>query len=313
MARSGTPSPLSWPPRILGAGGLLLVALVLARPAAAAPVILLEGKFAQYREAAAAAHRHIPDALEVDLQDADASEKLEKASLVVAVGQRALARAREQTGVPVVFCMVIGAARAALAENVTGVPVEPDPASVFRHIKAVVPAVRRLGLIYNPKSAELWAPEALRAASAHGLSLVTREVPSPAGVKDALDEIAGKIDALWLPADPKLYTKDLFAFLLGFCAERRLPLFGFLESFTEAGALASISPDYADVGERAGKLAAGLLARPPTKRLPGPGPVFAPGNLSVNLNTATVLGIDIPPEAITHAKKTFAEPAGSHP
>lgn len=302
MARSGTLSPL-----------LLLLALLLARPAvAAAPVILLEGRFPQYREAAAAAHRQLPDAQEVELQDPDVSEKLEKASLVVAVGQKALARAREEASVPVVFCMVIGASRAALADHITGVPVEPDPVSVLRSIKAVVPAIRRLGVIYNPKSSELWVPEAQRAAAANGLALVTREVLSPAEVRDALDGL-GKIDALWLPADPKLYNKDLFAFLLSFCAERKLPLFGFLESFTEAGALASISPDYADVGERAGKLAAGLLARPLGKRLPVPGPVFAPGNLSLNLRTATVLGIDIPPEAITHAKRTFPEPAGSPP
>lgn len=302
MARSGTLSPL-----------LLLLALLLARPAIAAPVILLEGRFPQYREAAAAARRQLPDAQEVDLQDADASEKLEKASLVVAVGQKALARAREEVSVPVVFCMVIGASRAALADNITGVPVEPDPASVLRSIKAVVPSVRRLGVIYNPKTSELWAPEAQRSAAANGLSLVTGEVLSAAEVRDALGGLAGKIDALWLPADPKLYNKDLFAFLLGFCAERKLPLFGFLESFTEAGALASISPDYADVGERAGRLAAGLLARPFSKRLPVPGPVFAPGNLSLNLRTAAVLGIDVPPEAITHAKRTFPEPAGSSP
>lgn len=302
MARSGTLSPL-----------LLVLAVGLARPAAAAPVILLEGRFPQYREAAAAAHRQLPDAQEVELQDPDVSEKLEKASLVVAVGQKALARAREQSSVPVVFCMVIGASRAALADNVTGVPVEPDPVSVLRNIKAVVPAIRRLGVIYNPKSSELWVPEAQRSATANGLALVTREVLSPAEVRDALASLAGKIDALWLPADPKLYNKDLFAFLLSFCAERKLPLFGFLESFTEAGALASISPDYADDGERAGKLAAGLLARPLGKRLPVPGPVFAPGNLSLNLRTATVLGIDIPPEAITHAKRTFPEPAGSTP
>ena len=83
------------------------------------------------------------------------------------------------------------------------------------------------------------------------------------------------------------------------------PLIGFLDSLTQAGALASISPNYNDNGARAGKLAAEILARPDGRRIPVPPPVFAPGNLTLNLQTAKALGVTVSDKSIGAATQVI--------
>ena len=291
---------MRWP-----APALALCALIALPARAGVPVILVEGKVPQYREAAAAARKQLDSATEVDPGDAGAAAKLADASLVVAVGHKAFAVARSKAvGTPVVFCMVLGASHGTLSTTVTGVPLESDPQVVLSQIKAIAGA-KRVGVVYNPQASEVLLEEAQRVAAGVGVTLVGKPVGAASDVTEAVKAMASSIDALWLPPDPKLFSKELFGFLLSFSAERKLPLFGFLDSFTQAGALASISPDYADIGDRAGRLAAEILARPEGRRIPVPGPVFAPGNLTINSKTAQALGITISPKALAAAKQVF--------
>ncbi len=283
-----------------------LILFVSSAVAAPPPIVLVEGRVAQYREAAAAAKKHLPGAEELEVDAPDAGQKLAEAPLIVPVGQRALALAREKApNTPVVFCMVLGVTRASLAPNVTGVPLESDPAALLNHVRAIAPAAKRIGLVFNPSTSELLFSEASKAAGALGLTLVAKPVSTAADVRDAVSSMASSIDLLWLPADPRLFPKELVSFLLSFAAERTMPLVGFLDKLTEGGALASVSPDYTEIGERTGKLAAEILAKPEGKRVPLPPPVFAPGHLSLNLKTAKTLGIDISAKARERAKTLY--------
>jgi len=195
--------------------------------------------------------------------------------------------------------------RSTLAPQITGVPLESDPVLGLKRLARVAPDAKRVGVIVNPEANELWLSETQRAAGPLGLKLVVKTVLSPSEVKGALNSLAGQVDALWLPPDPRLFSKEVFAFLLGFSSERRLPLFGFLDSFTQAGALASVSADYTDIGNRAGKLATQILAQGEGRRIPVPQPVFAPGNLTLNLKTASALGIQLSPQTVAEASQVF--------
>lgn len=282
-----------------------LAVLAAVEASAAQPVILVEGKVAQYRIAAFAAQRFLPGALEVDPGAANAGAKLATASVILAVGQRSFGVAREKApGTPTVFCMLLGAKPAMLAGNVTGVPLESDPRSLLTRLQALHPGARRVGVVYNPDASELLILEAQRAATALGIKLLAQPVKEASGVKDAVAKMVGSIDILWLPPDPRLFSRELFAYLLSFSAERRLPLVGFLESFTQAGALASVSADYQDIGERAGRLAAEAASRGSVQRPPS-GVVFSPGVLSINLKTARALGVEVSPRALAEAKNVI--------
>jgi putative ABC transport system substrate-binding protein len=283
----------------------LLIGLVPSISLAGAPLIVAEMKVPQYREAVTALMHQVPDAVQVDPGQVTA-EQVNNASLVVPVGQKAYTQVRSiAPSAVVVFSMVLGATSAMSTASVTGVPLEVDATGVLKLIKAISPKFRRVGVIYDSKTAQLVIDEAQKAAASVGVTIVTKSVASPVEVRDALSSLAGSIDVLWLPADPKLFPKELVSFLLGFAAERNLPLVGFLDAFTQAGALASVSPDYVDIGEQTGRLVAEILARPDGKRLPVPALRYSSGKLTLNKSTAKALGIEVPDAVIAKAKQVY--------
>jgi len=134
---------------------------------------------------------------------------------------------------------------------------------------------------------------------------VAKAVTDARDVRGAADAIVGQIDVLWLWPDPRLINSEMFSVLLLSTIDRHVALVGFLDSFTEKGALASVAPDYREAGKRAAKLAQELGARAPATRLPVPPPLLGPGELTVNLKTAKQLGVEVPASALTHARQVF--------
>jgi putative ABC transport system substrate-binding protein len=268
-------------------------------------VIVADGRVPQYKDAIAGAREIAREATLVDLAAADAADQVKRAdpSVVLAVGQKALALARAAAGEkPVVFCMVLGSAAAASGRNLTGVRLEVAPQIQLEHIRMVAPTVKRIGVIYEPRASGAYLEEALKAAGRLGLTLVTKPVNDAKEVRSALNDIASGIDGLWLMPDPKLVSAEMFNYLLATTLERKIALFGFLDSFTQAGALASSAPDYTEVGRRCGKMANEVAGRPGQ---PLPSPVGAPGALTVNLKTARQLGMDVPRSAQDKARQVF--------
>ena len=273
---------------------------------AAAPLVLVDGKVAQYREAADQVQKQLAGASVVDTSDVALGAKLAEASVVVAVGQKAFGLASGKAGErPIVFCMVLGVHREWVSDRVTGVPLEPDPKDVLTRLRSVVPNAKRVGAVYNAQSSELWMAQAEKEAKLLGVNLVLKAIDSPTEVKPAVESMLSDIDILWLPPDPKLISKELFAFLLGACAERKIPLFGFLDSFTQAGALASVSPSYSDIGTRAGRLAAEIAARRSVHPEAVPEIAYAPGIFTLNLRTAAALGLQVPDATVAEAKQVY--------
>jgi putative ABC transport system substrate-binding protein len=286
-----------------------LLVLLSALPAFAAGgvVAITDGRVAQYKEALTAAQGVISDATVVDLAAGDPSAKLKELQpgVILAVGQRALQAARALAPeTPVVHCMVLGAA-AAGSRNVTGVRLEVSPAELLASLKSILPAARRVGVIYDPRTLGWYHDEADKAARALGLSLVAKAVTDARDVRGAADAITGQIDVLWLWPDPRLINSEMFSVLLLSTIDRHVALVGFLDSFTEKGALASVSPDYREAGKRAAKLAQELVARAPAARLPVPAPLLGPGELTVNLKAARQLGVEVPAAALAHARQVF--------
>jgi putative ABC transport system substrate-binding protein len=256
-------------------------------------VILLDNSIPQYQETARAARTRISgDVVTIDLaaqEDALVQARRQNPRVVVAVGQRALTAALARLPqTPIVYCTVLYPERqGGRGDTITGVPLEVPALAQLERLQKVAPKAKRLGVIYGRDSGAL-VEEASEAARKLGLHLVAHVVSSPREVADALDELAGRIDALWLLPDTRVVNKDVFTYLLRTTLDRGIPLFGFLEGFTQAGALASISPDYRDIGMRAGDLAAQILSRgvvPPKS--------YSLGALSINLKTAQRLGIEI--------------------
>jgi putative ABC transport system substrate-binding protein len=291
----------------LTARALLLLAVLAGGAHAGGVVAISDWHVAQYSEALVAAREVVRNLPVIDQNAGDAVEQLKKAepAAVLAVGQRAVQLAKEalpQT--PIVFCVAYGP-QVIASRSVTGVKLEVAPTAQLERLRQVAPSVKRLGLIYDPRTSGAFVEEALKAAGRVGLTLVVKPVNDAKRVPEALSEVAEGIDALWLMADPRLVNPELIQYILVFTLERKIALFGFLDSITRAGALASVAVDYQESGRVAARMAAEIAARGLEARLPVPPPISSPGSLTVNTKTARQIGLDIAPEVLARARQVY--------
>lgn len=297
---------LGYVARVLFAGCLLLLAWR-SRAYGAPIVIVTDSRVAQYKEALSAAKAELPSSPVLELTSPDLAAQLQRAEPLVAlaIGQRAIQvlQAR-QPQLPIVYCMVLGSAAPAV-RTITGVRLEVQPEQQLALLRRVHPEAKRLGVLYDPRTFSGFVAEVSKAAGASGVTLVSRPVSDGLAVRPALTQMIEGIDALWLLPDPSLITSDMFNFLLVYTLEHKVALFGFFDSLTRAGALASVSPDYPQIGRLAARLALEVAARPAEARLPLPAAQWSPGVLSINANTAQQLGIDLSSQAQAKAGQVY--------
>ena len=296
--------------RALSSLWLFFFVLLMALPSslrAQSVVILTDGRVAQYREATAAAREVLSSAPLVDVSSADAAAQLgtHGPSVVLAVGQKALATAQSAVPeTPIVYCLVLGSAASA-TKNVTGVRLEVSAADQLALIRMVQPRLKRVAVIYEPRNWQDYITDANKVAQGMGIQIVSRAITDGKQVRAVLSELITGADGLWLLPDPQLITAEMFSFLLVSTLERKVPLFGFFDSFTKAGALASVSPDYTAIGQKAAKLAQTIAQKPTAARTPVPPPTTSPGVLTVNQKTAGQLGLELSQDVLGKARQVY--------
>jgi putative ABC transport system substrate-binding protein len=269
-------------------------------------VMLTESGVAQYQETLAGVRAHLgANVVQIDIASAiDPLGQLRQAhpQAVVAVGIKALSLvARAVPDLPIVYCTVLYPDQHGLTgANITGVPLEIPALKQLEQLHDVAPRVKRIGVLYSPAMAS-FVTEATAAAGKLGIKMVPKSIGSAREVADGFSGLVGQIDALLLLPDSKVMNKEVFNYLLRASLDANIALFGFLEALTQAGALASISPDYQDIGARAGELVTQALEHRGTL----PPKTYSRGALSINLKTAERLGIAVDEKMIQGAKKVF--------
>ena len=229
-----------------------------------------------------------------------------KPRLIVAIGPLAAQVARENLrDVPMIFVMVSNPPKHGLqGSNLAGVSLDIPVQTQLARYKALVPTLKMLGVIYDPTKTGAMVAEARGTAATLGFQLLGAPVSTPKEVPAALRSLLGKIDALWMVPDDTVVTPESFKFLLLTAFENNLPFVTVSDIFVEAGALASLSPDYTDVGRQGCQLATDLesgrlrlaevMVVPPAKV-----------NLAINLRTASKIGLTLPPEIVQSANKVY--------
>jgi len=229
-----------------------------------------------------------------------------KPRLIVAIGPLAAQVARENLrDVPMIFVMVSNPPKHGLqGSNLAGVSLDIPVQMQLARYKALVPTLKTLGVIYDPTKTGAMVAEARSTAATLGFQLLGAPVSTPKEVPAALRSLLGKIDALWMVPDDTVVTPESFKFLLLTAFENNLPFVTVSDIFVEAGALASLSPDYTDVGRQGCQLATDLgsgrlrlaeaMVVPPAKV-----------NLAINLKTASKIGLTLPSEIIQSANKVY--------
>jgi putative tryptophan/tyrosine transport system substrate-binding protein len=167
-------------------------------------------------------------------------------------------------------------------------------------LRAAVPSVKRVGLVYSPTNSRAVADAYSRAASGVGLQPIRHEV---AGLKDfagAVRSLVGRVDALWLVPDPSLINAETFKFLVQTSFESKLPLVAYSQAMVKAGALLAVEAEYADMGKRAGATGRKLLGGD-ANATPEP----PDGALYVNRRSAGLLGVTLPDAVRAQAAQVF--------
>ena len=283
----------------------MCIALFLCAPRlahSAGIVVLTDSQVAQYRQVLQAAKEVAPSlvAVEQGVPTWQATLQAAAPEVILVVGSGAFNLLKGKQDVPIVYCMVLRNLTDE-AKGATGVTFEVSPATQLGYFKQLTPTRKRIGVIYEPAASGAFMAEANRAAAAQGLSLISRELTDPKQISAAAKDLVDKVDALWLLPDPKLISGEVFRFLLSLMTERKIPIYGFLENFTQAGALASVSADYVETGRQAARIASSIVG----KHGALPPPVPSPGSLSVNLKIAQQLGIEIPANVLEKARKVI--------
>jgi putative tryptophan/tyrosine transport system substrate-binding protein len=229
-----------------------------------------------------------------------------KPRLIVAIGPLAAQVAREHLrDVPMIFVMVSNPPKHGLqGANLAGVSLDIPVQLQLARYKALVPTLKTLGVIYDPTKTGTMVTEARGTVATLGLQLLTAPVSTPKEVPAAMRSLLGKIEALWMVPDDTVVTPESFKFLLLTAFENNLPFVTVSDIFVEAGALASLSPDYTDVGRQGCQLATDLASgrlRPAEVMVVPPAKV----NLAINLKTASKIGLTLPPEIIQSANKVY--------
>lgn len=179
-------------------------------------------------------------------------------------------------------------------ERQVGILLTPDPALLFAQLKSLVPATRRVIVVYNPAHNEWLVRLAREAARAQGLDLVAYEARDLASAarqyESAFASADNRHDAVWLPIDPTTVDEaTILPLVLRESWNRHVPIFSSSFLHVKKGALFAMYPNNMELGRHLANLANGLLAGDPRRGVTPLRDVHA----GLNLRTASHIGLHI--------------------
>ena len=217
----------------------------------------------------------------------------ENPDIVLAIGVLAATVAKEKTeNIPIVFCMVINHERFHLSSpNITGISSEIAIEDQLKGYQSILGRLKNIGVIYDPSKTGSIVANAEKKMGKADVNLVKYQISSSKEVSEAMKNLIGKIDALWLLPDSTVVTKKSFDFIKTTTLGMKIPLLCTSDVFVKSGALVSVSPDYRGIGRQAAGLAGKIFGPPSTGSLG----IVTPYNfkLSINTDTAEKLGLKL--------------------
>lgn len=237
----------------------------------------------------------------------------DKVNLIFSIStpsSQAAAKATRGTNIPVVFGAVTDPVSAGLVQslekpggNVTGTsdvwPVEQQIDLLLR----VAPNVKRLGIVYNPgeSNAEFNVKMAEGIAQKMGLQVVKVSVANTGEVFTATQSLVGRCDAIYAPADNTIISA--MDAVVRVAENNKIPLLVGDAPSIATGGFGTIGDDYYDIGKASADIADRVLKG----AKPGDIPVALPTSFEYvfNLKSAEKMGITIPREPLSKAKKVY--------
>ncbi len=227
-----------------------------------------------------------------------------RAGLILTLGTLATEASLEKIrDMPVVAGLILKANKVNNTDNATGVILEFPLETQFKMIRRVLPEVKTVGVIYNPKENKEMIRAASKVARDMGLSLDAQEVNTPQDLPPALEKLANSADVLWGVADNLVLTAQTAKHILLFSYRNKIPFIGLSSTWVKSGALYSLDRDYADIGIQCGEMAIKILQGSTAGSIPPAVPRKV--IYSVNLKTAQYMKLNIPEAVIKNAHQIY--------
>jgi ABC-type uncharacterized transport system substrate-binding protein len=234
---------------------------------------------------------------------------------IAATGDVASARAAQLASktVPVVFTIGGDPIRHGLVEtmnrpggHVTGVLFNQNVLGAKRVelLREIAPSVSRIALLLNPTNPNVKIEEADAEAGAKklGLETITANARNANELEIAFEQLlSAKAQALITGTDPILL--DRREQIASFALRHKVLAMGFVQQITVAGGLLSYGPSISWMYRQAGDYVAQILKG----SNPAEMPVLQPTRfeLVINLRTAKVLGVEVPPTLLARADEVI--------
>ena len=168
--------------------------------------------------------------------------------------------------VPVVFSAVTDPVAAKLVpswepskNNVTGVSDLLALDKQMDLVKQVVPAAKRIGMVYNPGEANsaVVVKELQALLPKMGWTLVTAAAPRSVDVSSAARSLIGKVDVIYTNTDNNVVSA--YESLVKVGQDAKIPLVASDTDSVKRGAVAAYGINYRDLGEQTGRMVVRIL------------------------------------------------------
>ncbi|MFH2134084.1 MAG: ABC transporter substrate binding protein [Pseudomonadota bacterium] len=273
-----------------GAGGIAVIYPDIGEPYRSVFTQIIDG----IEDKARGRVRNFPVGKDVDVGQLKESMRRQDAKVVIALGRQGLRVARSLESD---LGLVVGGVLSASDDEVQSAQINslsPDPALLFARLKSMMPKVRRVLTVYDPRQNEWLIRLAKDAARQQGLELVTYQAQDLRSAMRAYQEILAAADvekdALWLPQDSTtVEDSSVMPMLLQESWSRNLTMFSSSFSHVRRGVLFSLYPDNVDLGRSLAGSALSLMANG------GNGSGLMPLRevlMAINLRTARHLGVN---------------------
>ena len=235
-----------------------------------------------------------------------------KVDVIVTAGGAVLAAKQATSLIPIVFAVaadpVGGGLVASLVQpggNVTGLSTQTAETAGKRLelLREIVPGLRQLAIMANAgyPAAMLEMAEVQAAARTLGLEVTTLEIRRAENIAPAFEALKGRVEALYVCADPLVTTNRVRINTLALAA--RLPVMHGVREYVEAGGLMSYGPNFPELFRRAADYVDKILRGAKPADIPVEQPTKF--DLVINLTTAKALGLTIPETFLVRADEVI--------
>jgi putative ABC transport system substrate-binding protein len=203
------------------------------------------------------------------------------------------------TSTPLVFTAVTNPVAAKLVQEktkpeplITGVSDFMDPGPQLEMMRAFLPNLKKLGVLYNP--AEINSVSFLKemedVAKSKGIQLVYTALNNTAEATSATTSMIGKVDAIYFPNDNTAMAA--VGAIAAAALKHNTPVFANDSASVERGVLAALAYDRFAMGRRTGQIVVAILKGKKPQEIPV---VYdTPSEVVVNEKTLNALKLSLP-------------------